>query len=106
LSARPVGDYRFDGLLYSANGIFSIIRNTLNPSVTSKTKGSWDLRGALVAADTGVLTPGSANRNEVGGLDPTKSAALSIFYDQRMAQFFTIRDFVKMYRSDWKVVAR
>ena len=113
-SVRSTGPFRFDGLLYSANGIFSIIRGVLetdrdkDPIATSKTKGSWDLRGALVAADTGVLTPGSPNRSEVNGLNPNLSAALSIYYDERLAQFFSLRDInqLRPFRSDWKMVAR
>jgi hypothetical protein len=105
--------YRFDGLLYSANGIFSIIRGVLEtdrekrPIALSNTKGSWDLRGALVAADTGVLIPGPPNRNEVNGLNPNLRAALNIYYDERLAQFFSLRvNQLRPFRSDWKMVAR
>lgn len=112
-SPKTTCPYRFDGMLYSANGIFSIIRGVLetnrdkDPITFSKTRGSWDLRGAMVAADTGVLTPGSPTSGNLNGLDLSREAALSIYYDQRLAQFFRLRDInqLRPFRSDWKLVA-
>lgn len=105
-TARVSGPLRTDGLLYSANAVFALARRTIKNSsgsnLTSKLNGQWDLRGALVASDTGVLTPGPKNAK---GLDPNKNAALSIFYDERMRDFLKINtaNQLALMRSDWKL---
>jgi hypothetical protein len=105
-STRASRALRTDGLLYSANAVFALarrsIRNASGTATTSKLNGQWDLRGALVASDTGVLTPGPVGAN---GLDLTKQAALSIYYDERMRDFLRVNNNNQMVlvRSDWKL---
>jgi type II secretory pathway pseudopilin PulG len=105
-STRASRALRTDGLLYSANAVFALarrkIRNASGTAITSKLNGQWDLRGALVASDTGVLTPGASNSN---GLDLTRPAALSIYYDERMRDFLRVNNNNQMVlvRSDWKL---
>jgi hypothetical protein len=89
-STRTPPALRTDGLLYSANAIFALARKK------SKVQGQWDIRGSVVAADTGILVPGN------GG------TGLNIYHDSRLKDFFTIRDNDKpvLRRSGWKVVSR
>jgi hypothetical protein len=47
--------WKFDGLLYSNNSIFSIVRSYTRHY--SNTKGKMDIRGGIVAADLGVFVP-------------------------------------------------
>lgn len=78
-SGRP---FQFDGLLYSNNSIFGIVRS--HGRHRSHTYGEMIIRGSIVAADLGMLVPGrdfSANRD-----------ALDLFYDRRVADFLTVED--------------
>ena len=78
-SGRP---FQFDGLLYSNNSIFGIVRSKGRHN--SNTYGEMIIRGSIVAADLGMLVPGrdfSANRD-----------ALDLFYDRRVADFLTVED--------------
>lgn len=85
--ARAPGALRTDGLLYSANAIFALARSA--NKYGSKLQGQWDLRGALVAADTGILVPGG----------------ITIYHDYRLARFLKIRNTgqVRLYRSHWRL---
>ena len=49
--------FRFDGLLYSNNAIFQIVRSRVRHG--SYTDGKMHIRGAVIAPDLGVLAPGS-----------------------------------------------
>jgi hypothetical protein len=78
-SGRP---FQFDGLLYSNNSIFGIVRSKGRHN--SNTYGEMIIRGSIVASDLGMLVPGrdfSANRD-----------ALDLFYDRRVADFLTVED--------------
>ena len=75
-SGRP---FRFDGLLYSNNSIWAIVRSKTRHY--SNTNGSMDIRGGVIAADLGVFVPG--NGSTVG---------LRLYYDPRVERFLEIRD--------------
>lgn len=75
-SGRP---FRFDGLLYSNNSIWAIVRSKTRHN--SNTNGSMDIRGGVIAADLGVFVPG--NGSTVG---------LRLYYDPRVERFLEIRD--------------
>jgi len=68
MNARGTGALRTDGLLYSANAIFGLAHRKYPMG------GRWDLRGALVAADTGILVPGPGDG----------TAGLTIHHDDRL----------------------
>ncbi len=75
-SSVPNKPLTVDGLLYSSNAIFALSRGA------SKLNGQMTLNGSMVAADTGVLTPGSGS---VG------CAGLRVHYDARLKDFFSIQ---------------
>ena len=70
-SGRP---FQFDGLLYSNNSIFNIVRSYTRHY--SNTKGKMQIRGGIIAADLGVFVP----------------EGLKIFYDPRIERFLQITD--------------
>ncbi|WP_027481734.1 polymer-forming cytoskeletal protein [Deinococcus pimensis] len=92
---RPRGALRTDGLLYSSNAVFSITRRNGN------LKGAWDLRGALVADDAGILAPGD---NDVNSGNSGRMG-LTLYHDRRMTDFLRVRDDeeVALMRSDWSL---
>jgi hypothetical protein len=78
-SGRP---FQFDGLLYSNNSVFGIVRSSDRHN--SNTYGAMTIRGGLVAADLGMLVPGpdfSSPRN-----------ALTLLYDRRVGDFLRVED--------------
>ncbi|MCX7600556.1 MAG: pilus assembly PilX N-terminal domain-containing protein [Meiothermus sp.] len=83
---RPAGPLRTDGLLYSANAIFSVIQNGRGYNLG----GRWDLRGALVAADTGVLAP----------------VKLDIYHDARLRPRIPGGQQAQLSRGIWEVVGQ
>jgi len=70
-SGRP---FKFDGLLYSNNSIFSIVRSDTRHN--SNSEGEMIMRGGIIAADLGIFVP--------GGLD--------LMYDPRVERFIELRD--------------
>ncbi len=84
--SRPSGAFRTDGLLYSANAIFSVIQNGRGYNLG----GRWDLRGALVAADTGVLAP----------------VKLDIYHDARLRPRLPGGQQAQLSRGVWEVVGQ
>lgn len=83
---RSAGALRTDGLLYSANAIFSAIQNGRGYNLG----GRWDLRGALVAADTGVLAP----------------VKLDIYHDARLRPRIPGGQQAQLSRGIWEVVGQ
>ncbi len=75
-AGRP---FKFDGLLYSNNSIWCIVRSKTRHK--SNTNGSMNIRGGLLAADLGVFVPG--NGSTVG---------LTLQYDPRVERFLEVRD--------------
>jgi hypothetical protein len=75
-SGRP---FQFDGLLYSNNSIWCIVRSKTRHK--SYTNGQMRIRGGVIAADLGVFAPG--NGNNVG---------FEMLYDPRVERFLEIRD--------------
>lgn len=75
-------DFKFDGLLYSNNAIFTIVRSYTRHK--SNTFGRMTIRGSIVCPDLGVLVPGKD--------DTTSRTALQMFYDRRVKSFFQIED--------------
>ncbi len=59
--SRPSGgrDFKFDGLLYSNNSIFNIVRSSARHN--SNTKGKMTIRGGVISADLGMFVPGGLN---------------------------------------------
>lgn len=84
--SRSAGPLRTDGLLYSANAIFSVIQNGRGYNLG----GRWDLRGALVAADTGVLAP----------------VKLDIYHDARLRPRIPGGQQAQLVRGVWEVVGQ
>lgn len=72
-------DFKFDGLLYSNNSIFAIVRS--NTRHNSNTKGKMTIRGGVIAADLGVFVPG-----------PGSGRGLNLFYDPRVERFLQVTD--------------
>ncbi|MCS7193306.1 MAG: hypothetical protein NZ849_00045 [Meiothermus sp.] len=83
---RPAGAFRTDGLLYSANAVFSVIQNGRGYNLG----GRWDLRGALVAADVGVLAP----------------VGLDIYHDNRLRPRVLGGQRPQLVRGVWEVVGQ
>lgn len=67
-------DFQFDGLLYSNNSIFNIVRSSARHN--SNTKGKMTIRGGVVSADLGVFVPGGLN----------------LLYDPRVERFLNVAD--------------
>ncbi|ULH17706.1 polymer-forming cytoskeletal protein (plasmid) [Deinococcus sp. KNUC1210] len=103
-SSRATGAFRFDGLLYSANATFALAKpNVSNACLRtsygcSKTNGSLEIRGSLMSADTGILTPGSGNAAQT-------NPSFAVYHDDRLSSFVKLRDAQKagLYRSDWSL---
>lgn len=79
-AGRP---FKFDGLLYSNNSIWCIVRSKTRHK--SNTNGAMDIRGGVLAADLGVFVPG--NGSTVG---------LNLKYDPRVERFLEVRDTSKV----------
>lgn len=73
---RPSGGrpFKFDGLLYSNNSIFNIVRSATRHA--SNTKGKMTIRGGVIAADLGVFVP----------------EGLTLLYDPRVERFLNVAD--------------
>lgn len=73
---RPSGgrEFKFDGLLYSNNSIFNIVRSMERHY--SNTKGKMTIRGGVIAADLGMFVPGG----------------LKLLYDPRVERFLNVAD--------------
>lgn len=91
MNARGVGPLRTDGLLYSANAIFGLAQRKY-----TKLGGRWDLRGALVAADTGILVPGPGDG----------SSGLTIYHDSRLRPRVPGGQQAQLRRGIWEVVGQ
>jgi len=76
-SGRP---FQFDGLLYSNNSIWCIVRSKTRHN--SNTYGKMIIRGGIVSADLGVFVPAN---NGVG-------IGLTMYYDPRVRRFLEITD--------------
>jgi hypothetical protein len=70
--------FRFDGLMYSNNAIFAIVRSYTRHY--SHTDGRMVIRGGVISADLGVFVPGN------GGSAP----GLDLLYDQRVEHFLDV----------------
>jgi hypothetical protein len=73
--------FRFDGLLYSNNAIFAIVKSRTRHG--SFTDGKMDIRGAVISPDLGVLIPSNAGSNDIG---------LTLSYDRRVRRFMRLED--------------
>ena len=73
-------DFKFDGLLYSNNAIFTITRSDTRHN--SNTNGKMTIRGGIIAQDLGMFIPGP------GGT----TAGLNMLYDPRVERFLTPHD--------------
>jgi len=91
MNARGTGALRTDGLLYSANAIFGLAQRKY-----PKLNGRWDLRGALVAADTGIFVPGPGDG----------TAGLTIYHDSRLRPRIPTGQQAQLKRGVWEVVGQ
>jgi hypothetical protein len=73
--------FRFDGLLYSNNSIFAVVRSYGRHK--SRCYGTFDVRGSIVCADLGVLMIDNSDKNNTG---------LNMQYDRRVADFLRVED--------------
>jgi len=96
MSGRKTKPLRYDGLLYSANAVFALSQSngSFSSCTTGKgncdpspTAGRWDLRGSIVAADTGILTP----------------SGLTIYYDKRLSPAIQGEVGLNFFRGQWQV---
>lgn len=102
---RPDDALRTDGLLYSGNAVFSLIRRD------TVTAGQWDLRGALIAPDTGILTPGPCGEAETNTTcsyngKVRDNYGLRIYHDNRLRPRIAQDQKLGLFRSQWRVVPR
>lgn len=72
-------DFKFDGLLYSNNAIFTITRSETRHK--SKTNGKMTIRGGIIAQDLGMFIPGAGS-----------GTGLNMLYDPRVERFLTPHD--------------
>jgi len=80
--SRQQGDiWNFDGLLYSNNAIFTIVRSFSRHK--SKTDGKMMVRGAIICPDIGVLVAGP-NRNG--------EESFTMLYDERVREMWAPQD--------------
>jgi hypothetical protein len=86
-TGRAESEFRTDGLLYSSNSIFSI------QSHRGKTRGQWDIRGAIVSADTAILASGRQG-DDFG---------LRVYHDSRMRPRLPQETALTLSRGIWKV---
>ncbi|GIW28815.1 MAG: hypothetical protein KatS3mg070_2178 [Meiothermus sp.] len=91
MNARGTGPLRTDGLLYSANAIFGLSQRKY-----PKLNGRWDLRGALVAADTGIFVPGPGDG----------TAGLTIYHDNRLRPRVPGGQQAQLRRGIWEVIGQ
>ncbi len=91
MNARGSGALRTDGLLYSANAIFGLAQRKY-----PKLNGQWDLRGGLVAADTGIFVPGPGDG----------TAGLTIYHDNRLRPRIATGQQAQLNRGVWEVVGQ
>ncbi len=76
--------FKFDGLLYCNNSIFSIFRSKVRHG--SNTEGKVRVRGSIICPDIGILTPGNA------GLISAGNNSLLLQYDKRVKDFWAPQD--------------
>ncbi|WP_299428112.1 pilus assembly PilX N-terminal domain-containing protein [uncultured Meiothermus sp.] len=91
MNARGTGPLRTDGLLYSANAIFGLSQRRY-----PKLNGRWDLRGGLVAADTGIFVPGPGDG----------TSGLTIYHDNRLRPRIATGQQAQLNRGIWEVVGQ
>lgn len=91
MNARGNGSLRTDGLLYSANAIFGLSQRKY-----PKLNGRWDLRGGLVAADTGIFVPGPGDG----------TSGLTIYHDNRLRPRIATGQQAQLNRGIWEVVGQ
>jgi len=84
--------WRFDGLLYSNNCIFGVVRG--NTRHKSACWGAMIVRGSIVCADLGMLVADNDHTEEYlpgGNPDPLYSG-LRLYYDKRGDAFLNVED--------------
>lgn len=81
---RGPGPLRVDGLVYTPNAVFSLA------SQKSKVQGQLDMRGAIVAADTGILAP----------------SKFELYHDSRLRPRVPYDQELSLFRGQWRVVQR
>jgi hypothetical protein len=78
--------FRFDGLLYTNNAIFGVVRS--NGRHGSQTYGKLWVRGAIVCADLGLLSTDNAH---TGSAD-AYYGGVEVYYDKRVKAFLNVVD--------------
>ncbi len=93
-NSRTAGEpYQLDGLYYTNNAFFALVRSD---KYNSKTWGQMVANGSWVAADMGVLVPGSKNY-------PSAAIGLKLNYDFRLKEWVNLPDYAKvdLYSVGW-----
>lgn len=92
--ARPQGALRVDGLIYTPNAVFSLAPGNGSFSSdngdVSKVQGKLDMRGGIVAADTGILAP----------------RQFDLYHDSRLRPRVPYDQNLTLFRGVWKVSRR
>ena len=84
--------WRFDGLLYTNNSIFGIVRGWNRHK--SKAHGMFIVRGGIVCSDLGMLVADNGSEAEYkadGTVDPYY-CGLRFYYDKRVDAFLNVED--------------
>ena len=76
--------FKFDGLLYSNNAIFTIVRSKIRHG--SNTEGRLRVRGSIICPDIGVLAAGNSSMISSG------NNSLLVQYDKRVKDFWAPQD--------------
>ena len=89
---------QIDGLLYSSNATFALARGQ------SQIQGSTVINGALVSADTGILSSGKnwGNGTRVGSGNGQMNPGLSLHYDARLRGLIKLKSALILGRSDYQ----
>ena len=92
---------QIDGLLYSSNAVFALAHGA------SKIQGSTVVNGAVIAADTGILSSGADSSNgsnwmTAGQINP----GLRLHYDPRLRGLLQLDSTLVLGRSDYTLVGR
>jgi hypothetical protein len=115
---RPRGPLRTDGLLYTPNALLALVRK----ASVSDALGQWDVRGALVAADLGVLATGPDPEGLDAGTrrlltegwagvqrgDRETQRGLALYHDARLADHADLPSDERpvLVRGEWSVAKR
>jgi hypothetical protein len=114
--ASDKGPFRTDGIFYSPQAIFGLVRSRLggsNGANTTGTQGRWVHNGSIISYELGFLAPGPLGDNETplyststnklidfataNPASPTTiGPGMGLYYDKRMAGFLGIESGIEV----------